>query len=423
MESGTKASQTATGEVAAPSITTEEPTPVPESVPSTKGKQRAADEAEVQADEPKKSVKFADDIQVQEFATPPVIESTTHQALPKKLDPSLVSGSFSSKDRVIELDDDDEIIGSSIPEDESPEDARLRREMLQYGLNEVGSVVAELELEEDYSDDDEDYDFDDDENISENEDEDEHGRSTGKLVGSKYRQQMLELEEKLMARMIENVGPEPDESNPEIDPEDLRRLVIRKDEEMPSSNVEEPVAKPKDPSTKKGVRFSDVLDIQEAPKPKGKQPASRVVPKKAAPIIENVMERKAPGGVPAAQEAKKPAKVSRFKQDRTQEPSQPSTEATQEPATIKEEDRPILSNSIVERPATTPTGPPQDPDELDPEIQQRQLASEYYRMRNSMIRQQGGFKMTEEDIERPLMEERDGKVKKVSRFKAARLGK
>jgi unconventional prefoldin RPB5 interactor 1 len=40
-----------------------------------------------------------------------------------------------------------------------------------------------------------------------------------------------------------------------------------------------------------------------------------------------------------------------------------------------------------------------------------------------MIKQQGGFKSTDEEEEElgGLMEEKDGKVKKVSRFMAARL--
>lgn len=48
---------------------------------------------------------------------------------------------------------------------ESPEDAALRREMLEYGLNEVGSVVAELELDGSASDvslDDSYGDYDED---------------------------------------------------------------------------------------------------------------------------------------------------------------------------------------------------------------------------------------------------------------------
>ena len=51
--------------------------------------------------------------------------------------------------------------------DESPEDAELRREMLQYGMDEVGAVVAELELDETGSDasfdDSYAYDYDDEE--------------------------------------------------------------------------------------------------------------------------------------------------------------------------------------------------------------------------------------------------------------------
>lgn len=408
---------------------------------SAKGKQQAANDgpSSPEADltkGTKKSVKFADDVDVQEFATPPK-ESTVKDIAAGVPSPSLISGSFDSNERVIELDDDDEIVGMTpvIPEDESPEDARLRREMLQYSLNEIGSVVAELELEEDYSDDEDDEDFDIEEVASINsemsEDEDDHGRSLRKGVTPKYRQQMLELEEKLMARMLENVGPEPDEDNPDIDPEELRRLVIREDSEMPS-------AKAKDSSTKKGVRFADDLDVSEAPssEPNAVSPATTkpaavadTVSERHAPIIEDILERKAPTAGPATQDEKKPAKVSRFKQDRkvVQSPvtipeSQVSSQLEDKVgADIKEENRPILSNSVVERPATLAAAPTPDADELDPEIQQRQLASEYYRMRNNMVRQQGGFKVTEEDLERPLMEERDGKVKKVSRFKAARL--
>lgn len=418
---------------------------IAETASTVKGKQQAAsdDSSGPEADlskGTKKSVKFADDVDVQEFATPPK-ESTASDSAAGVPNLSLISGSFDSNERVIELDDDDEIIGMTpvIPEDESPEDARLRREMLQYSLNEVGSVVAELELEEDYSDDEDDEDFDIEEVASINsemsEDEDDHGRSLRKGVTPKYRQQMLALEEKLMARMLENVGPEPDEDDPDIDPEELRRLVIREDSEMPS-------AKARDSSTKKGVRFADDLDISEAPssEPNAVSPATTkpaavadTVSERHAPIIDDILERKVPTAGPATQDEKKPAKVSRFKQDRKVIqppvavpesqvlPSSSGQLGDKSSADVKEENRPILSNSVVERPATLAAAPTPDADELDPEIQQRQLASEYYRMRNNMVRQQGGFKVTEEDLERPLMEERDGKVKKVSRFKAARL--
>ena len=155
----------------------------------------------------KKSVSFAADHDEGPTATTkPNGESKPDKAGPKS---SLVQGSFDSNARVYELDDDDEIIGSMpvIPEDESPEDARLRREMLQYNLNEVGSVVAELELDENYSDDDDEYidelALDDDLpslNSDLSEDEDEHGRSTGPVISDDYRRQMLELEEKLQTQ-------------------------------------------------------------------------------------------------------------------------------------------------------------------------------------------------------------------------------
>jgi unconventional prefoldin RPB5 interactor 1 len=66
--------------------------------------------------------------------------------------------------------------------DEPPEDAKLRREMLQYGLNEVGAIVAELEVDENASefsieDDYDSYGYD-----SEDEEEDEYGRTTRRVL-------------------------------------------------------------------------------------------------------------------------------------------------------------------------------------------------------------------------------------------------
>lgn len=89
-----------------------------------------------------------------------------------------------------------------IPTDESPEDAALRKDMLQYGLNEVGAVVAELNLEDGSDWSDEDYEDAD----SGTDDEDEFGRSRGRVVDDDMRQRMIELEERLGVRMMENVG-------------------------------------------------------------------------------------------------------------------------------------------------------------------------------------------------------------------------
>ena len=115
-----------------------------------------------------------------------------------------------------------------IRDDESPKDAKLRREMLDYslkhGLLDNGAVVAELELDEDGDDmsidDDDDDDDDDDEagsyygDGSEDSDNDEHdygeedeyGRSTGPILTSEYHERMRELERRLNARGMWNVG-------------------------------------------------------------------------------------------------------------------------------------------------------------------------------------------------------------------------
>jgi unconventional prefoldin RPB5 interactor 1 len=64
---------------------------------------------------------------------------------------------------------------------------------------------------------------------------------------------------------------------------------------------------------------------------------------------------------------------------------------------------------------------PHVPDEFDPVVVNREVQTQYHKMRNKMIQQQGGFKPTEEEEDHPLMEEKNGKTKKVSRFRAARL--
>lgn len=338
---------------------------------------------------------------------------------------SLIKGSFNSNDRVIEIDDDDEIIGSTpvIPEDESPEDARLRREMLQYSLNEVGSVVAELELDENWSDDDEDDDLDLDDGgvpyTSDEEEEDEFGRSLGKGISDDYRKQMLELQEKLGTGVIGNLGPDPEAvlDSAQMNPEELRRLVIRDTttsdvKDQPSKETGQPAKKADQP--RKGVRFADTLDVapnKPAPQTQLAQPKeSKPRAAEPSPLSDVVFERKAAADPPAsAPSAEK--KASRFKQSRQANAAPP-----------KSQEDPLLSDTVIERPSTDTTRPPEVPDEFDPELQERQLASEYYRLRNNMIRQQGGFRATEEDEDAPLMEEaEDGRVKKVSRFKAARL--
>ena len=367
----------------------------------------------------KKGVSFAEEVQEREI---PSRADNASASRSSGVNPSLYNGTFANGERVIELDDDDDIIGTQavIPEDESPEDARLRREMLQYNLNEVGQVVAELDLDENLSEfeDDDDY-FDDDYDSEMSEEEDEHGRSIRPGVSKSYRDQMRELEESLRSRVIGNLGPNLEEVDPVYDPEGLRRLVVRGEEGASDENVKPAISKGKeavksDAATKKGVRFSEELDVQEAPKSEAPAPSKP----RTAPIAD-VVER-APTKPQAPSEPTKPAKVSRFKQNRAaaaDEAAQPESKQDQDSGSV-------MSDKIVEHPAAPSTNAraPEEVDELDPELQQRQLASEYYRLRNNIIRQQGGFKETEEEKDDPLMEQfPDGKMKKVSRFKAARM--
>ena len=121
--------------------------------------------------------------------------------------------------------------------------------------------------------------------------------------------------------------------------------------------------------------------------------------------------------------ASDPAKLTRFKQSQASNirPALNDKESTSSPP-----EQPVLLDHVMEREAPKTAAPARAPDldSYDPEMQQRQLATEYYRLRNSMIRQQGGFKRSEDDgdSDEELVEEReDGKVKKVSRFRAARM--
>jgi unconventional prefoldin RPB5 interactor 1 len=292
-----------------------------------------------------------------------------------------------------------------IPLNESPEDAALRKEMLQYGMAEVGAVVAELDLEDgsDFSDDD---DYDDYDAGSTDDDEDEFGRSTRKVVDDEMRRRMIELEEKLGLRMMENVG-----LNPNIS-------VVDK----PVSEVQENRKALETVKEKKGVRFAEELDIAEAP-PATNTPESKAkVPSKSPirDIVEHTQSTQEPKPATIASQ-----NVSRFKSARaakssTQDLNETSHSQTSS-APIKPASKP-LADTIVER--EIPVSTPPEPDELDPALLHQEVATEYHRMHNRMIQKQGGF-MKDPELEKgiiPLTEE-EGGPKKMSRFKAARLAR
>ncbi|KAF2482411.1 Prefoldin subunit-domain-containing protein [Neohortaea acidophila] len=339
-----------------------------------------------------------------------------------------------------------------IPTTDSPEDARLRREMLEYHLNEVGNVVAQIDLDEgdmDMEDDEDDgssfftsSEYRDDDNDNNDEDtpyttghseseesEDEFGRLKGGVITPEYREQM----EALQRRLIGNLGPEPKDeemasaASSAPDPKDVRRLVIR-DKRHSTSSASSDNSEKKG-AGKKRVSFADALDVAEAP---GSPPlkAQKVLEgENVAPVASSVLERTTatshslpPNAMPASS-IPKSARAAPIIDD---SPTQAGSSALDD----DDDDRPsgppgkTIADTLTERTPSSRTAVAPGADEGDPILERRELATEYYRRRNDFIRQQGGFKATSDESEGlgELMEERpDGQVKKVSRFKAARI--
>jgi unconventional prefoldin RPB5 interactor 1 len=401
----------------------------------------------------KKSVSFAKDTKLEPTPKPvapprPVYAMPAPE--PKPAPPTTKAGTletagynealsnynFTRGTKVVELDDDDNEIASYpiIPQDETPEAAELRRQMLQYGLSEVGAVVAEIDLERptvEYSGDEdedmnEDYDddFDNYEDSEVEEEEDKFGRTTKRVITNDYKKQMMELEKKLNARMMENVGPREDAHPLAEHADDVRSLKILKDEAVDDLLKN---AEPVDSSidSKKGVRFADNLDVSPAPQ-SIKEPVEvldSAVARKPT-MADSIVERSGAAPQPLTAAASKPAKVSRFKSAKTSSaktainmlPPQPIPEPQPFPTGPSGQ---IVANEVIEK--TTKPSDHQAPDEFDPIIVNRQIQAEYHKLRNTMINRQGGFMPDDDEKEDPLMEERNGRMKKVSRFMAARL--
>lgn len=353
--------------------------------------------------------------------------------------------------------------------DEPIEDAKLRREMLEYGFREVGAVVAELEMDEEGSEFsvEDDFEYDDEE---EDEEEDEYGRSTQPVLTEEIHQQMRELEKKLNARGMLNIG-----KDTSVLPEEVRREL----EEPRATKVEEAKAekaaeesKPEEKKKKK-VSFAPELDIAPDPKPPAPEKTERITRREqpaVAPIAESIVERTVKGDNPAEETPAASKKVSRFKMARSigsQAAEATSLGSTIQPAAAKKQptapqspsslplfpakpkepkpfSQPIVDRDVEDATRPSAPRPPEgktvadklaerevpdgsnvtapEPDELDEEIHRKEIASEFYRMRNRMIQRKGGFVNDEQEVV-PLDEpSADGQPpKRVSRFKAARM--
>ncbi len=342
---------------------------------------------------------------------------------------------------------------------DTPEEAELRRDMLEYsrGLDEVGAIVAELELEEEGSDisydepqlEEVDSETADDEDF-EDDSEDEAGKSKlGLSLSRDYQKKMEELQERLG---LQNVGPEPDAKAASDQPtkeqrppaaEAARKAAIARSESLKKSSlkttsVDTSRAKesPKKKVSKKKVAFASVLDIAAA-EPADATPVHTTPPSRIAdipqlrPVSEAIVEREADGDEaepPApATPAPKVDKQSRFKAARQAQPQTPKIARSMNFPADKNIDiasapRPPVSTKLVERPSAKTTKAP-DPNDFSEEDHQREIAKEYEEHRiKRILAQEGRFLGNAEEGEiTPLEDEETGR--KVSRFKAARVNR
>ncbi|KAI4869719.1 Prefoldin subunit-domain-containing protein [Hypoxylon rubiginosum] len=342
--------------------------------------------------------------------------------------------------------DQQSIISDPIfPADESQEDRELREHMIRYNKDtmeyEMGPIVAEIQMEEGSTGGDTD-DYDDDEDDDE---ENEWGRSKIDLDDD-WKRQMLELKERLSNYDFEENTSDDEE---EI-VEGMGRITIRREGgEISVSNagsepgaepVAEPVAEPiagsiiKDSipaeDISKKVRFAQNLDIAESPAPAPE--VSKPKPPKRAVVdpFSDVVERSSGTSQPVTNSTTHPKRVSRFRKGRTDPPINTNPVALDGTPILPEmpssygqsipsgpEGR-TLANSVLEH---EPSSKVKEPDEFDADLLQKQVVEDYNKKRNQFIHRQGGFMKEDENPIQPLDEE-DGGPKRMSRFKAARLG-
>lgn len=339
-----------------------------------------------------------------------------------------------------------------VPTGESPEDALLRHQMLKYNMEDVGAVVAEIDLEDeaDWSDEGE-YDvfeeiIGDEDDEEENEDEDEFGRTKRRVIDDRYRMEMLELERKLNQKVMQNLGL--DVHSGDLNKHEIRNEVVHNGEQAtrPDPSLIHQVLK-----IESEMQDSPSLDASHSLRTG--QPQPQRVGISTTKLSNSLQSTK---------------KVSRFKASRkgvsAEDKNAPPTPPTSAPKalvastiversiskplpliTVSQPKPPVISSIVEKQPLPlSPAGTPItesnpytpstskeinsstvaiEPDGLEPSLLQHQVATEYHRMRNRMIQRQGGFLASAEEEASggmvSLDEEEGGK--KVSRFKAARL--
>jgi unconventional prefoldin RPB5 interactor 1 len=397
----------------------------------------------------KRGVSFAEGTKSAEDLSSRPKKESTHQKRPFYARPnSRFTGIFSSEE--------EDKSPPVIPANETPEDAALRKQIIDYSLSEVGSVVAELTLDED-SDLESDEDLDDEDlSAGSANEEDQWGRTTRRVVGDDYKKQMAELEQRLNAQMMVNAGPNGEHHDVEFQPQ-YSGSIVKKDGADGSKNqnlaqnggmgfVKKPVkgkgvrwaGKPEiapdsDPDGIRSTTLEDIVretDLRESnisetsatkkqsrfkssrlaagPKPPNKDDTSqfRILAESQKPVSSTIIER-----APVIQSNLSPGEGNGGVKMLVDDDSLSHEQEGPPTKTVLDE--------IVERPSSGLPTVPQTSDELDPDFLQQEVQTEYYRIRNRMIFKQGGF--LEEDSEEMPIPEEEGGPPKMSKFKAARV--
>lgn len=346
----------------------------------------------------------------------------------------------------------DKALSPVVPSGESPEDELLRQQMLKYNMEDVGAVVAEIDLEDgaDWSDEgDEDYDevIGDEDGEEENDDEDEFGRTKRRVIDDKYRMGMLELDRRLNQKIIQSSGREVQSGN--LDKRNIGNEVVYDREDAnrsdPSLIAQSPFnieSETQDLSSfdasqslRTGQPLPQRVEIFTKQSSKSSQSTKRVSRFKASRKVVSAEDTITPPTPPtstfkalvASNIVERPVPKSSPPLDVTQpDTSVVSSIVVKPPLPIYPagvaitESKPYIPSTSREKNSSTIAV---EPDGLDAELLQQQVATEYHRMRNRMIQRQGGFLASaeEESSGGVVRLDEGGGGKKVSRFKAARL--
>lgn len=405
------------------------------------------------------------------------VDNSSPQKRPSELDHNRIEELDSSEDDEGEPTDGQGTSHSEATEvyprnsNDNEEEAQMRQEMINYGLGEVGNIVAELELADaqnealddeelliddvDVDDDEDEDEYDDSDELMDDEFEDESGRMKTSIHTDKYRNQMEQLQKQLGLNM-ENIGPSPEaipdpningqinymrdsEFDEQMDhlPPEFRKRFGR----LSAAQAARAAAIAREEASKTANQDVDIKDRKSTKSAKRKQvafaPTVNIAPSSSMnqpTTMSDIITEHAASDITPSKSALS-TKVSRFKAARSIQPQTPLYPPPMATYPSKQNDSSAptgktIVQDLIERPgiSSAKDAPPPDADDFDEELQRRQIALEHHQLRNKIIHEQGGYVKGGEAenwgdaYAAPKIEDpKTGEPVKISRFKAARL--